>query len=86
MKKIGEATILIVADVFYCVHIPIRSLFLFCSRFIFYEEQSSLKKSYYRNSVFCSHAFFAYPPLECSAGIPLYCNNSIKRYLFKSFV
>jgi len=62
MKKIGEATFLIVADVIPYVTFSIRSLF--CSRSIVYEEQSSLKKSYLLNSVFCSHAMFEYPPLE----------------------
>jgi hypothetical protein len=79
MKKIGEATILIVADVFSYVSFSIRSVF-FCSRPIVFEEQSSLKKSYLLNSIFCSHAFFEYPPLECTAGISLYCHNGITAY------
>jgi hypothetical protein len=58
MKKIGEATILIVADVIYFVSLPIRVLHLICSRFN-YVEQSSFEKSYYThtNSVFCSHIY-----------------------------
>ena len=76
MKKIGEAAILIVADDIPYVPFPIRSLLLFCSRSIVFEEQSSLRKSYSRNSVFCSHAFFEYPPLECKTGI-VYCQNGI---------
>jgi len=46
MKKIGEATFLIVADVVQRILFPIRSVF-FCSRFIVYEEQSSLMRTYY---------------------------------------
>jgi hypothetical protein len=45
MKKIGEATYLIVADVVHRSSFSIRSLFFFCSRPV-YEEQSSLKKAY----------------------------------------
>jgi hypothetical protein len=40
MKKIGEATILIVADVIPFVLFSIRSLFLF----LVFEEQSSLRR------------------------------------------
>jgi hypothetical protein len=75
MKKIGEATILIVADVVQRISFSIRSLFCFCSGFLFYEEQSSLTKGYSRNSFFCRHASFEYPPLECTAAITLYCHN-----------
>ncbi|MBO9203153.1 MULTISPECIES: hypothetical protein [Niastella] len=77
MKKIGEATILIVADVFPYVPFPIRSLILFCSRSIVNEEQSSFKKSYSWNSIFCSHFLFEYPPLEQKAGI-VYSHVGIK--------
>lgn len=72
MKKIGEATILIVADVLHRNFISIRSFF--CSRSIVYEEQSSFRKTYFIHRLFCSHAYFEYPPLECSR-IPLYCHN-----------
>ena len=76
MKKIGEATILIVADDIPYVPFPIRS-FYFCSRSIVYEEQSSLRKSYSPDSNFCSHALFEYPPLEQKAGI-IYSHDGIK--------
>jgi len=69
MKKIGEAAILIVADVIPYVPFSIRSL-LFCSRSIVYEEQSSLRKNYILNSIFSSHAMFEYPPLERES---IYC-------------
>lgn len=42
MKKIGEATFLIVAEEFLSVQFPFRSLRFFCSRPIVNEEQSSL--------------------------------------------
>ena len=77
MKKIGEATILIVADVIPYVPFPIRSIFLFCSRSIVSEEQSSLRKSYSPNSIFCSYALFEYPPFAQKAGI-VYSHNGIK--------
>jgi len=58
MKKIGEATILIVADAIHSVSLPIRFLHFICSRFK-YVEQSSFRKNYYphANSVFCSHIY-----------------------------
>jgi len=46
MKKIGEATFLIVADAVHAVSLSIRFLCSICSRFN-YVEQSSFKKSYY---------------------------------------
>ncbi len=72
MKKIGKATILIVADVISYVTFSIRSLF--------HEEQSSLKKNYLLNSVFCSHAMFEYPPLAQRIN---YCiaKNDIKMHI-----
>jgi hypothetical protein len=65
MKKIGEATILIVADVIYYVLFPIRFSHTFCSRLNCF-EQSSLTKNYCinSNSVFCSHAFIHYSLLK----------------------
>jgi hypothetical protein len=69
MKKIGEATILIVADVIYVVILSIRVFSYFCSWFNSNAEQSSLKKRYCCNSVFCSHAFCTNSPLKELAGI-----------------
>lgn len=85
MKKIGEAAILIVADVIPYVSIPIRSLFFFCSRSNEYKEQSSLRKNYCWNSVFCSHALFDHFPLLSAAGI-FYSHDGMKDYRWKSFV
>lgn len=86
MKKIGEATILIVADVVYFISLPIRLLFFFTSRFN-YLEQSSFKKNYFPdfNSVFCSHTF-DYSPLRFATDISLYLDKRIfTAYRFSSF-
>jgi hypothetical protein len=82
MKKIGEATILIVADVILLVSFSIRVSYIHCSYF----EQSSLKKGYHCGSVFFSLALYHYSPLKFATGISLYLKRSILKNIASTFL